>query len=209
MNIVGFAGKAQSGKTSAAKALISYGFDLVSFAGGVKTEVWDFLDTCGVDFEPRHLYGTGKDKEERLRIDTCRIPEPVVAPKAWILGEVVDFSARELMQWWGMMRREYSPDYWVNKAMHRAMMLLDRGLARGVAFDDVRFPNEYNAICSHGGKVVRIVRQGLPAVYHGSEHESETALDDWTMPVICNNGIHLGDFENYVLHRLLHALPGS
>lgn len=42
---------------------------------------------------------------------------------------------------------------------------------------DVRFPNEAQAIKNRGGIVVRIERPDNP--YPKSEHESETALDNW------------------------------
>jgi len=88
-------------------------------------------------------------------------------------------SIRRLLQWWGTdYRRAQDPDYWVKRAMERF-----EDASMPVVFDDVRFPNEAEAIRDRGGLVVRVLapielrekRLGtLPP-----DHASETAMDDW------------------------------
>lgn len=87
---------------------------------------------------------------------------------------------RRLMQVYGQARRFQDPMYWVTRGMAQAqhMMRLVDGVV--VVFDDVRFPNEANAIRDAGGVIVRLacvedVPEGfLVDVFRD---ESETSLD--------------------------------
>lgn len=86
-------------------------------------------------------------------------------------------EVRRLLQWWGTdFRRAEDPDYWVKKAMARY-----EKAPLPVVFDDVRFPNEADAIRANGGLLVRVLapievrEQRLGTL--PPEHASETAMD--------------------------------
>lgn len=65
---------------------------------------------------------------------------------------------------------------------------------------DMRFPNEYDAIKSKNGIVIRINRPGVPV----NDHPSETALDNFKFDYIINNDGTLEDFKIKVEDCLKH-----
>lgn len=83
------------------------------------------------------------------------------------------FSYRELAQSlgteWG---RGLAPDFWLRVAAQRLYALHASG--DNVVISDVRFPNEAAFIQAHGGVLVRVLRQDLPAV---RQHASEAHVD--------------------------------
>ncbi len=87
-----------------------------------------------------------------------------------------------LQQYGTQYRRAQDDDYWVKVGMQIALTFAQ--LARLVVFDDVRFPNEADAIRAEGGLIVRVyaptplreARLGtLP-----EEHASETSMDTYS-----------------------------
>jgi len=65
---------------------------------------------------------------------------------------------------------------------------------------DMRFPNEYDAIKSRNGIVIRINRPGVPV----NNHPSETALDNFKFDYVINNDGTLEDFKIKVEDCLKH-----
>lgn len=203
MNLIGFAGKAQAGKTTAAKFLADQGFQTVSFAAGVKKESAWFLVTFGVPFMRKHLYGTKEEKEELLGMFNYRAAVEAMPEfrefidqrgiSSSIVGSLVRFTGRQLLQWWGTdYRKKQNPDYWAEKTITKVEKLLEAG--EKVAIDDVRFPSEAATILDMGGLVCYVDRAGGPQIAENT-HESETALDgyDRFSCVISNCGT-LGEF---------------
>lgn len=88
------------------------------------------------------------------------------------------------LQWWGTeLRRDLcGENYWIDK--YRQAVAQDG--SPFILTPDVRFKNEYDAIKSLGGIVVRVTR---PELTSDDLHPSETSLDnenfDWT---IVNSG---------------------
>lgn len=83
----------------------------------------------------------------------------------------------QFLQWFGTdVVRAKNPDAWVDMAMEFAKTDVVS------VFDDVRFPNEADAIRSRGGVIIRLI--GDPAGIRAAStrdknHESETAMDDY------------------------------
>lgn len=161
-NIVGFVGRAGSGKsTAAAHVLARCGGARFSLAEPLKLMARDVLG-----FSHEQLYGTQAQKE-------------AVDPR-------YGFSPRWFLQRLGTegCRKHLGPDVWVH-ALMRAIGLWRSCGASGVAVvDDVRFPNEADAIRAAGGFVVRLVCPDAPPT-PGAEHASEALVDDvpsdWTI----------------------------
>lgn len=82
---------------------------------------------------------------------------------------------RELLQSWGVTRRSYGPDYWVEQVAKS----ISEDAPKVAIVTDVRFLNEATWIKQSGGSLVRVVRPGNGAVNgHISEHElSNYAVD--------------------------------
>jgi hypothetical protein len=195
--LIGFAGRAQTGKTSAAQTLALHrGFRTVSFASGLKEEVTQMLEKFGIDFRMANLYGDNDAKQEVLTFHGCR--RPLQEMPEWLdfihqqspknlNTNSLSFTGRQILQWWGTnFRRAQLETYWIDKAGARIQGLLDEGFS--VAIDDIRFPDEAILIKKLGGRVFCIDRDERPEVA-GSEHPSETALD------------HFAGFDGYVLNN--------
>jgi len=181
VRLFGVSGKAQSGKTTFANHAISlFGGTKISLADSVKEEVSEFLETCGVYFEQRNLYGSAADREEifynREFMNLNTDLKPLLKPY---------MSYRGLLQVWGTnYRRAQDPQYWVKKAQEKIQK------TDGLIFiDDVRFPDECEMVHAENGATIRVSRPGGPRIKE-SEHISETALDayaDFNLRVF-NNG---------------------
>ena len=103
-------------------------------------------------------------------------------------------TVREFLQKLGTdcIRKQLHPNAWVKA------LFADFTEESLWVITDVRFPNEAQAIIDRGGILIRVVRDGIPT----SDHESETALDNWEFEhVITNNG-SLEDLEIKVMQIL-------
>jgi len=195
--IIGFAGKAATGKTTAARHLASVidePVTILPMAKVLRDEVEAFLRSVGADESVPLVYGSQEDKvrifyvDEKMAHDHCA---------AW--GSFVDehsdiqdrsgrsaVTVRRILQWWGTeYRRAGDPDYWT-KAWGRKIEQLDLRTML-VLVDDVRFMNELNVIREHGGLIIKIERPGFDGA---NSHSSETSLDEYQGwdAIIDNNG---------------------
>lgn len=151
--LIGFCGHASSGKSLAADRLVKkWRFQRVRFAGPLKAMMRSLgLTDAQID---------GDEKE--MPCDLLRGMTPRRAMQ--LLGTE-----------WG--RDMIHPDIWVSAWEHSVDSLLslcwnDDEPVRLVVCDDVRFPNEAEAIRQQGGIVVRIDRPGAGSA-SGSGHVSE------------------------------------
>jgi len=195
--IIGFAGKAGSGKTTAARhlaTLLDRPTRVIPMAQVLRDEVEAFLRQVGADAQVPLLYGNQDDKvtvfsiDQRRALDACPRWDDFIAVNREIQTEPgrTALSVRRILQWWGTeYRRAQDPDYWT-KAWQRKVASLD--LAREhVLVDDVRFANELATLKSFAGRFVKIIRPGFDGA---GNHASETSLDDfdgWDA-VIVNDG---------------------
>ena len=209
--IIGFAGKAASGKTTAAKFLLqqeSLQIKVIPMATMLREEVVQFLQQAGADEYVPLVFGDQKDKVTVFYIDESKALASCEkwADFATAHAEIQDrkgFSAvsvRRILQWWGTeYRRAQDPDYWT-KAWERKLATVDLQSTH-VLVDDVRFINELKVIKKHGGVFVRVVRPGFDGA---NNHSSENSLDGyqgWDL-VIDNNG-SLDEFKQKIVDRVL------
>lgn len=176
MTLIGlYSPAAQSGKTAVANVLATEGFARVPFAAPLKRMACEFLENLG--------YPEG----EAARV--VFVDKHEVIPQ---LGVTVRHLLQTLGTEWG--RTCIDPDVWIHcwAAQARKHQL--------VVADDVRFPNEAQAIIKRGGQLWKIVRPGLE---HDRSHASEGGLDDYDdfTHVIHNDG-SLSDLRSKVLALL-------
>lgn len=129
--IVGLAGRKGSGKSTVAEILKDkFGYRTMSFATPLK----DMLMAMGVT------------EDEIYNIDLKEKPLERFGGK----------SPRELLQLLGtdFARNMVAEDVWV-RALEARIDPKDM-----LVIDDVRFPNEAEMIRDHGGKIVRVIREG-------------------------------------------------
>ena len=166
--IIGLAGRAGSGKTTAAKHLVDeLGFTRLSFADPIRNMVGDFLMDMG--------YGADY-VDSLLTIEKNQVLAPI--------GR----SSRQLMQSigteWG--RDCVDNDVWVTLARRR-VRTIDADL---IVFDDVRFENEASMVRSLGGIIIHIDRGDLVA----DAHRSEAGIMDDDNDFFVDNDHTIDDF---------------
>lgn len=156
MKIIAFAGRKQSGKTSAAMA-VAQAFEVRNAAGLVK--IYNFadplknlcIDIFGLEY--RQCYGSDEEKNELV---DCYWNDK-------------QLSSREVLQIVGTdMFRKMQHHVW-SSATIRKIKRDDPDLA---LIADCRFPNEVEAVKKAGGIVIKLNRND-----YDSDHPSETALD--------------------------------
>jgi len=204
--ILGFAGKAATGKTTAAQhmaPLLDKECKIVPMAMVLRDEVEAFLRAIGADESVPLVYGCQDDKVRVFYVDEQKALAQ--CPKwAHFISEHQEIqdrpgqtavTVRRILQWWGTeYRRAQDPDYWT-KAWGRKVEHFD--LERyHVLIDDVRFLNELNVIKEHGGLIVKIERPGFDGA---NNHASETSLDEYNAwdRVLKNDGT-LDEFKAQV-----------
>ena len=213
--IIGFAGKAASGKTTAAKYLqncLAGETLIIPMATVLREEVEEFLRKAGAASHVPLVYGCQEDKIRVFHLDTG---QALAACSQWLhfmaehhdiqdAAEMTAVTVRRLLQWWGTeYRRAQDPDYWT-KAWGRKIEQYELS-RRHVLVDDVRFMNELNVIRAHGGLIVKIERPGFLGA---NSHSSETSLDsftDWDA-IVVNDGT-LEKFRKKI-GGLAASLPG-
>lgn len=195
--LIGIAGKAATGKTTAArflKDMLPGTTLIIPMAMVLREEVEDFLRSIGADEFVPLVHGSQEDKVRKFSVLTARA---LAACPRWPhfvaenreiqeCPELSVITVRRILQWWGTeYRRAEDPDYWT-KAWGRKIEQYDL-TSLNILVDDVRFMNEVNVIRAHGGRLVKIERPGFTGA---NNHSSETALDGYRAwdAVLDNNG---------------------
>ena len=158
-NIVAFAGRKQSGKTTCSEFIAKYFNGVIEPFNGAK--IYNFADPLKKDICMNILgltynqcYGEDIDKNTLTDIE-------------W---EGKKLNAREVMQFVGTnIFRKMKNDVWsgatINKIRNETPNL--------AIIADCRFPNEVEAVKNAGGIVIKLTRNP-----YNSNHESEVALDE-------------------------------
>lgn len=139
--VIGFTGKARSGKSTAGQHLIEYyGFQRVRFAGPLKEMM------AAIGLTPAEIDGEFKEK-----------------PAGRLNGKTPRHAMQTLGTEWG--RECMGSGFWIN-LWRMNVRRMNAGL---IVVDDVRFANEAREIWAMGGRVLRIVRQREDDSAHASE----------------------------------------
>lgn len=147
MIVVGFSGKLNAGKDTAADAICEMRtVQRLAFAKPLKDTVMKMFDLS---------------------------KEQVFTDKKDVIDLRWNKTPRQLLQWFGTdVIRNYDPDHWVKLMRMRLETLRDSG-TQIVVVTDVRFDNEADLLREFGATIVRINRIGLTNV---SSHSSEDGL---------------------------------
>lgn len=152
-----YSSAAQSGKSTVSSYLArEHGFAVVKFAGPLKDMTRGLLRSMGIPNQRVERMVEGDLKEE-------------------VIPGFTTVTARQIMQTlgtdWG--REAVDNDLWVKVGIVKARSVLAEG--DSVVIDDLRFPNELEAIRAAGGEVWRINRPDAPKV---GASRYEGLLDD-------------------------------
>lgn len=148
--LVAFAGLAGAGKSTAADALVEIGFVRVKFAAILKDMLRAFYRGAGLEADEIERRIEGDLKEE---------------PDALLGGQSPRRAMITLGTEWG--RDLIHPELWVRAWQARARHEIAQG--RSVVCDDLRFPNECEAVRELGGHVVKIEGRSKGIASHKSE----------------------------------------
>jgi len=154
--LIGLSGKARSGKNTAAYYIqerLGEDASIDSFAGNLKRVC---MEAFG--FTANQVYGN-----EKLVVDSFWGNTPV-----YFLQKV----GTELF------RNMIDKDFWCKSLMKTVDRVLEYE-DNIIIIDDVRFPNEADAIKERGGILIRINREERPDTGRDPNHPSEIALDDY------------------------------
>lgn len=176
--LIGLAGAARSGKTTAAKHLATeHGFIHYAFAQPLKAMLAEGLNLSAAQLE-------GAEKE---------------APLPW-LGK----SPRELLQTlgseWG--RELVHRELWLRVARQNLDNLAECfPQAPGIVISDVRYEDEAAFVRERGGVLVHILRPYAPPV---RAHATEAGVAIGDNDLVMHNEGDLGDFLRDIEHALAH-----
>lgn len=175
-----------SGKSTIANHLRRrFGFHRLGFAWPLKSMFRALLKELDVDPGLREAVTFGDKKE---------------APLAALDGKTGRHAMQTLGTEWG--RKCMGEDFWVNITMRKAETIRF-DTRRPVVIDDVRFPNEFEAIQAAGGHMLFVDRPDAGQDVTG--HASEGALDGLLFDAVITNDGTLSELyatSEMVLNRL-------
>lgn len=158
-NIIAFAGRKQSGKTTCSQFVAKYFNGIIEPFNGAK--IYNFADPLKQDIcmnilglTHNQCYGEDIDKNTYTDIE-------------W---DGIKLTAREVMQFIGTdIFRKMKPDVWAGATIAK----IHREQPQLAIIADCRFPNEVDVVKNAGGLVIKLTRNP-----YNSSHSSETALDE-------------------------------
>lgn len=181
--IIGFAGKKQSGKTTAANIIKSIHGNrviILNFGDAVKKSLKAIFN-----FSDDELYG---DKKE-------------------VINEYWGITPRDIMQYYAtdLMRFQLSQKYksigdniWVKSLEYQINQIFNKYDYKIIVIGDLRFKNEYEMIKKYNGITIRINKESEDNNY--SDHISEHDLDDVNFDCEINNNGTIEEFEKGIKH---------
>jgi hypothetical protein len=165
-----------SGKSEVAQHLRDFkGFTIMPYAIVLKAMTRTLLKRAG--FSHTHA-------ERMVAGDLKGLPLPELS------GATPRYLMQTLGTEWG--REGIHQDFWVN--LHRRDLARALKEGRKVVIDDVRFPNEADAIKSLGGKVI-MVQRPLDGKPDETIHLSEGAMDNYPVDLTIHNNSDLNSLR--------------
>lgn len=176
-----YSSRPQSGKSTVANFLREWmDYRIVKFAGPLKAMTRGLLDALGYDPKTVERMIEGDLKEDRI------FGLPGVTPR-----KIMQTLGTE----WG--RAAVAANLWVDMAMDAYRYNAARG--NRTVIDDLRFPNEAEAILNAGGTLIKIVR---PQAAEGTQHVSEGALEEFNFHRVIVNDGDVGHLHREVMKAL-------
>jgi hypothetical protein len=188
--IIAFAGRKQSGKTTCSEFIAKYcngsiepfnGAKIYNFADPLKQNIC--MDVLGLSYN--QCYGSDHNKNEFV---DCY----------WEDGK--QMTAREVMQFIGTdIFRKMKHNVWSSATINK----IKKEQPKLGIIADCRFPNEVEAVKNAGGLVIKLTRNPF-----NSNHASETALDEINYAVsnfdlvIYNDNIKIFEQNEVILQFL-------
>lgn len=163
-SLIGLTGYMRTGKDSVAALLVAEGYTKLGFADPLRDMAYAIDPTISLEGVPE---GLGLAPFE-TSVTYTTLLDTIGYEAAKSIPDVRRFLQRLGTEG---VRGVLGDSTWVDIAKERALAITRNG--GKVVFNDVRFPNEADAIHDLGGEVWRTVRPG----HEGSGHASETALD--------------------------------
>ena len=200
MSIIGLSGHIGSGKDTVANIIKKIDYEkkwqTKKFAYKLKQIASILTGIPANKFEDQEFKKTYLGKEWMIQ---TKIDHTIIKNGEPSKVEVISkMTVRDLLQKLGTeaMRNGLHPDVWVNALMSDYKKTKDKDEEYSYPnwiITDVRFPNEYDAIKSKGGIVVRVNRD---VKTEEPKHISETALDDYQFDYVINNN---GSMEDLIV----------
>lgn len=188
-NIIAFAGRKQSGKTTCSEFVAKYfngtvepfnSARIYNFADPLKNDIC--INILGLTHD--QCYGEDMDKNTLTDVQ-------------WNGKQL---TAREVMQFVGTdLFRKMKHDVWSSATINQ----IHRDSPGLAIIADCRFPNEVDAVKQAGGMVIKLMRN-----LYNSDHDSETALDPLNYSqsnfdlIINNQDISISEQNDIVLQFL-------
>lgn len=121
--------------------------------------------------------------------------------KATMAEIITKMTVRDMLQKLGTeaMRNGLHPDTWINALMCDYKKVKDKDEEYSYPnwiITDVRFPNEYDAIKSKGGVIIRVNRN--ESEKESIKHVSETALDGYIYDYVINNDSDINNLTSSI-----------
>lgn len=203
--IIGFNGKARSGKDSAASYLVdNYLFDQLSFASPLKKEMEFFFGKISdehkeapslISVRRDHIHGMAKSFGFTNRVGEFydKFKEEFLPFKVGETDATFEYSIsyRRFAQTLGTnVARSMDENVWVDYLLKQ---LNDKD---SVVISDVRFDNEAEAIINNGGVVIRIIRDVAENLVQDdtAQHISEGGVSDNLITATIENNTTLEEF---------------
>lgn len=176
--IIGFAGRAFSGKTEFANSINKeFGGVRLSFAKYLKQLCCDLVGCDGIE-ELNSYKKLGESKIFTVEKHWV----PMISKRTGISADIINqefngltefTGVRKLLQFLGTdLIRKYKPTWHIDRLKEEVKSLSENIV---ITIDDVRFENEVEAIRELGGRVIYVLRPST--LYMASNHISETALN--------------------------------
>lgn len=196
--IIGLAGHMGVGKDTVASIIKKLDTDsnwqIKKFAYKLKQIATILTGIPSDKFEDQEFKKTYLGEEWTLK---TKIDHTLIKDGEAVMAEITTkMTVRDMLQKLGTeaMRNGLHPDTWVNALMCNYKKVKDKDEEYSHPnwiITDVRFPNEYDAIKSKGGIIIRVNRNESEIITN--KHVSETALDDYHFDYVINNN---SDIDN-------------